>query len=75
MKWDIINQDPPKCIFCLKTTNQMARFENNIQQYVYICGSCARFVKDCMNVWKDLKSTNYIDHKDEFYDADFHPDI
>ena len=62
MHWDIINTDPvvPKCKFCDNSTSQMARFVDCINQYVYICSSCARFVKDAMNKWTELKSTDWL---------------
>ena len=61
MRWEVINTPkPPECIFCYRNSEQMARFPDNTNQYKYICSNCARFVKDCMNEWKELKSTNYI---------------
>lgn len=65
MQWDIINTEPliPKCNFCDRTTGQMARF-HILQGHgltFYICSSCARYVKDAMNKWKELKSTDWIE--------------
>jgi len=62
MQWEIINTQPlvPRCTICRQSTDQMARFTNPILQYVYICSDCARFVKDAMNKWEGLKSTDYI---------------
>ena len=68
MRWEVINTQPiiPKCIFCDRTSDQIARFYNNANQPIYICSDCARSVKDCMNEWKDLKSTDYIDMNTDY---------
>ena len=71
MQWDIVNlPDRPSCTFCLKYTQQMARFMGVINQYVYICSDCARFVKDAMNKWEGLKDINYIEQTGNIYKSD-----
>ena len=63
MQWEIINTPKqPKCDFCYGTTEQMAQFHaptRPLHPYL-ICSDCARFVKDAMNKWEGLKSTDYI---------------
>jgi|SRR6187431_2682380 len=63
MEWDIINiQDQPKCDFCGYTTRMMARFNVLIRPNypIYICSICARHIKEAMNKWTELKSTNWL---------------
>ena len=68
MNWEIINTKPviPKCMFCDGTTDQMARIHIHfaIDRYnsCLICSNCGPIIKDCMNEWKDLKSTDYIEN-------------
>jgi|GEM_PF-3217606 len=64
MLWDIINiPNQPKCDLCGDTTKMMARFNASIRPNypIYICSSCARFVKEAMNKWTELKSSDWIE--------------
>ena len=55
MRWEVINlPKEPECMFCHRSSEQMARFVENTNQYLYICSDCGRYVKDCMNKWKDI---------------------
>ena len=73
MQWEIINTEPivPICDYCDKTTKQMARFHipRDHGYTHYICSDCARFVKDAMNKWEGLKSTNYIEQTGSIFDS------
>jgi len=55
MQWEIINTDPivPRCNLCHNTTSKMARFHptTTYGSIFYICSSCAKSVKDCMDKW------------------------
>jgi len=72
MEWEIINTEQliPLCKFCNSTTTQMARFQSyTVGDYIYICTSCARYVKEAMNKWAGpdipyVKAVGHIfDHK------------
>ena len=73
MQWEIINTPKqPKCIYCFKTTEQMLVCHRPIGVgNVNICSSCARYVKDAMNKWEGLKSTNYIEQVGSIFDSKF----
>ncbi len=71
MQWEIINTPKqPECVFCDKTTQQMLICHRLIGVgNVYICSSCARFVKDAMNKWKELKDPNYIENTGNIFSS------
>ncbi len=73
MQWEIINTEPivPKCKFCNDTTDQMARFWlDKGPVLIFICYNCARYVKEALNKWPNLKSTDYIE-PDSTFDSKF----
>ena len=67
MEWEIINTDPivPRCNLCHNTTSKMARFHptTTYGSIFYICSSCAKSVKDCMDKWAG-PDIDYVDKDD-----------
>lgn len=53
MQWEIIDVPVmPKCTFCGKWTQKMARFNNpEAGEFKYICYTCAKYVRDALNDW------------------------
>ena len=71
MQWEIVNMiTQPKCVICVSTTEQMAKFykRNEIGFPIYICSDCARFVKDAMNEWDGV---NYIGDVGKHFDSKY----
>lgn len=56
MQWEIVDAPVmPKCVFCGKWTQKMARFNNpEAGEFKYICHTCAKYVRTAMNKWDEL---------------------